>query len=82
MLAIELSPDTEETFRLLSEETGRPLNELVQDALDHFLAEWEDQKDVEYAKKTLEEYQRNPGQPFTLDDALNRYGLSREELMS
>ena len=67
-------------FQSVSRETGRSLKELVQEALDRFLEEWEDRRDAEDAKKALGEYRRNPGQPFTLDDALVRYGLTREEL--
>lgn len=80
MLAIELSSDTEEMFQTVARETGRSMKELVQEALDRFLEEWEDRQDAEDAKKALEEYRRNPGQPFTLDDALVRYELTREEL--
>ena len=80
MLAIELPSDTEEMFQSVSRETGRSLKELVQEALDHFLEEWEDRQDAEDAKKAVEEYHRNPGHPFTLDDAMARYGLTQEEL--
>ncbi|MEO5332999.1 MAG: hypothetical protein H7839_13350 [Magnetococcus sp. YQC-5] len=80
MLAFELTTDREQLFRSVSNETGRPLNELVYEALDRFLEEWEDKQDVDDARKALQEYQRNPGMPFTLDDALDRYGLTREEL--
>ncbi|MEO5341330.1 MAG: hypothetical protein H7837_12585 [Magnetococcus sp. MYC-9] len=67
-------------FQSVSRETGRPMKELVQEALDRFLEEWEDRQYAEDARKALEEHQRNPGQPFTLDDAMVRYGLTQEKL--
>lgn len=81
MLAIEISADMENMLQSVSELTGRSLKELVQEALDRFLEEWEDQQDAVEARQILEKYHAQPGKPFTLDDALNRYGVSREELV-
>ncbi|WP_130472887.1 hypothetical protein [Candidatus Magnetaquicoccus inordinatus] len=58
MMAIELPSDTEEMFQSVSRETGRPLKELVQEALDRFLEEWENRQDAEDARIALEEYER------------------------
>lgn len=46
MLAIELPLNTEEMFQSVSRETGRSIHELVQEALDRFLEEWEDRQDA------------------------------------
>ncbi|MBF0132895.1 MAG: hypothetical protein HQL75_09965 [Magnetococcales bacterium] len=62
MLAIELSADTEEMFQMVSQKTGRPLDVLVQEALDRFLEEWEDQQDVVEAQQLYREFKEG-GEP-------------------
>ncbi|MBF0163801.1 MAG: hypothetical protein HQL97_13285 [Magnetococcales bacterium] len=80
MLAIEMSTDMEEMFQSVSRETGRPLHDLVHEAMDRFLEEWEDLKDAQEAAKVLEEYRRNPGPVFTLEEAMERYGVPQNQL--
>ncbi|MEO5331449.1 MAG: hypothetical protein H7839_05445 [Magnetococcus sp. YQC-5] len=65
MLAIELSSNTEALFQSVSRETGRPLNDLVQEALNRFLEEWEEQQDVMDAGIALREYEQTGGVPWT-----------------
>ncbi|MBF0098728.1 MAG: hypothetical protein HQM04_08020 [Magnetococcales bacterium] len=79
-MTIAIPADMEEMFQFVAKETGRPLEELVREALDRFLEEWEERQDAEDARIALEEYRRNPGAAFTLDDALTRYGMTRGEL--
>ncbi|MEO5331439.1 MAG: hypothetical protein H7839_05395 [Magnetococcus sp. YQC-5] len=59
MLTIELPSGTEEMFQSVSKETGRSLNELVQDALDRFLEAWEDQQDAADADRFYREFQES-----------------------
>ncbi|MBF0213380.1 MAG: hypothetical protein HQM00_07440 [Magnetococcales bacterium] len=80
MLAIELSSDTEEMFRSVSQATGRSLSELVQEAMDRFLEDWEDLKDAQEAVKVLEEYRRDPARALMTDDVLNLCGLARDDI--
>lgn len=80
MLAIELSTDMEEMFRSVSQATGRPLADLVQEAMDRFLEDWEDLKDAQDAQAVLEAYRRNPGPVFTLEEAMERYDVTQKEL--
>ncbi len=59
MLAIELPSDTEEMFQSVSRETGRSLKELVQEALDRFLEEWEDRQDAMDADRLYREFRES-----------------------
>ncbi|MBF0462566.1 MAG: hypothetical protein HQL87_14375 [Magnetococcales bacterium] len=59
MLAIELPSDTEEMFQSVSRETGRSLKELVQEALDRFLEEWEDRQDAMDADRLYREFKES-----------------------
>ena len=59
MLAIELSSDTEEMFQTVARETGRSMKELVQEALDRFLEEWEDRQDAEDADRLYREFKES-----------------------
>jgi hypothetical protein len=43
-------------------------------------ADLEDLEDIADADAVYREHLRNPGRPFTLDDALAKYGLNREDL--
>ncbi|MBF0614795.1 MAG: hypothetical protein G8237_14015 [Magnetococcales bacterium] len=80
MLAIEISPDMEEMFRSVSLATGRSLSELVQEAMDRFLEDWEDLQDAQEAGKVLEEYRRDPARAWSTDDVLNLCGLVRDDI--
>ena len=59
MLAIDLPSDTEEMFQSVSRETGRSLKELVQEALDRFLEEWEDRQDAMDADRLYREFKES-----------------------
>ncbi|MBF0369398.1 MAG: hypothetical protein HQL52_08085 [Magnetococcales bacterium] len=66
MQTIQLSQDMEEMFQTLAKETGRPLKELIHEALDRFLHEWEDQQDAEESERLYREYMESgePGIPW------------------
>ena len=69
MLAIELPSDTEEMFQSVSRETGRSLKELVQEALDRFLEEWEERQDAAEAARRYREFKESGDSPtFTSEE--------------
>ena len=80
MLAIELPSDTEEMFQSVSRETGRSLKELVQEALDHFLEEWEDRQDAAEAARRYREFKESGEVGISLDDMIRELGLTRSDL--
>ncbi|MBF0308473.1 MAG: hypothetical protein HQL56_02935 [Magnetococcales bacterium] len=80
MLAIELSPDMEEMMESVSRETGKSMKELVREALDRFLEEWEDRHDAIVAERVQVAYLKSPGSFATMDDVLEEAGLSRDDL--
>ncbi|HAT50872.1 MAG: hypothetical protein HQL07_14180 [Nitrospirae bacterium] len=75
MLAIELSADVEEMFRTVSQKTGRPLDELVQEALDRFLEEWEDQRDAVEAQQLYREFKEDGEQGIPWKDVKSSMDL-------
>ncbi|MBF0098724.1 MAG: CopG family transcriptional regulator [Magnetococcales bacterium] len=79
-MTIAIPADMEEMLQFVAKETGRPLEELVREALDRFLEEWEERQDAEDARIALEEYRRNPGSALPLDDVLRELGFSRDSL--
>ncbi|MBF0183720.1 MAG: ribbon-helix-helix protein, CopG family [Magnetococcales bacterium] len=79
-MVITIPADMEQAFQSVADETGQPLPELIREALARFLEDLEERQDAVEARQILEEYRRMPGEPFTLDDALTRYGLTRNEL--
>ncbi|NGZ26294.1 MAG: CopG family transcriptional regulator [Magnetococcales bacterium] len=80
MHTITLERDSAEQLADLAKITGKSIGECLKDAIQQYLESMEERQDVEDAQKAWEEYQRNPGKPFTLEDALTRYGLSHDEL--
>lgn len=75
MLAIELSADVEKMFRTVSQKTGRPLDELVQEALDRFLEEWEDQRDAVEAQQLYREFKEDGEQGIPWKDVKSSMDL-------
>lgn len=61
MSAITVPDDLEEMLQFVARQTGRPLEELIREALDQFLEEWENQHDAKDAHLALEAYQREGG---------------------
>ena len=82
MTTFALPTEYEGAFQTLASKTGRSMDDLMREAMARFLEEMEDREDEQEARKILEEYRRNPGKSFTLDDALDHYGLKRGDLTS
>ncbi|MEO5341304.1 MAG: hypothetical protein H7837_12440 [Magnetococcus sp. MYC-9] len=80
MLAIELPSDTEAMFQSVSRETGLSLKELVQEALDRFLEEWEDRQDAAEAVRRYREFKESGEAGISLDDMIRELGLTRSDL--
>ncbi|MEO5370493.1 MAG: hypothetical protein H7833_10540 [Magnetococcus sp. DMHC-1] len=59
MHAIHIPTDMEEMFQFIANKTGRSLDDLIQDALDHFLVEWEDQQDAIEADRLYREFKES-----------------------
>lgn len=80
MHTIQLTHDIESMFQTVAYKTGRTLEELVNEALDRFLEEWEDQQDTEEAQQIYREFKESgePGIPF--DQVLKNAGLTRADL--
>ncbi|MBF0610583.1 MAG: CopG family transcriptional regulator [Magnetococcales bacterium] len=80
MQTITLEGDSAEQLADLAKITGKSIGECLKDAIQQYLESVEEHQDAEDAQKIWEEYQRNPGKPFTLEDAMARYGLSHDGL--
>lgn len=80
MTMFSLPIEFDKPIRALSRETGRSTDDLLREAMANYLEDMEDREDAEEARKVLAEYRCNPGKPFSLDDALDRYGLKRVDL--
>ncbi len=80
MNTFSIPVEFEDSFDSLSKKTGRSTEELLREAMANFIEDMEDREDAKEAKRILDEYRQNPGQPFTLDDALGSYGLTRDDL--
>ncbi|MBF0425732.1 MAG: ribbon-helix-helix protein, CopG family [Magnetococcales bacterium] len=59
MHTVQLTDDMEEMFRAVAAQTGRPLDELIRDALNHFLEEWEDARDAEDAERAYHAFEES-----------------------
>ncbi|MBF0271131.1 MAG: hypothetical protein HQL98_03510 [Magnetococcales bacterium] len=79
---VALPDDLEESFRMMAEETGQTIHECVIKAMRRYLEEMEERHDIEDAQSALAVYGRHHGPALTLEDAMERYGLTREELIS
>ncbi|HIJ83058.1 MAG: hypothetical protein HW380_581 [Magnetococcales bacterium] len=75
MLAIELSTDMVDMLQVVSESTGRPLKELVQEALNRFLEEWEDQQDATEAQQLYREFKEGDEQGIPWKDVKSSMDL-------
>ncbi|MBF0283991.1 MAG: hypothetical protein HQL51_05985 [Magnetococcales bacterium] len=80
MIALTLPQEAENRLQELAHETGRSVEECLKEAAFLYLEAMEERRDAADARVVLEEHRRAPGAPFTLDDALERYGLRRETL--
>lgn len=68
MISITVSDDIESQLRRVANEIGGSIDDLVKDASRHYLAERElDKQDIESARLSLEEYDREGG-GVTLDE--------------
>ncbi|MBF0427829.1 MAG: hypothetical protein HQL94_02805 [Magnetococcales bacterium] len=81
MQAIELPNDMEKMFQSVSRDTGRTLNDLVQEALGRFLEEWEDRQDAVDATRLYREFKESGEAGIPLDKLLQDVGLTRSDLV-
>lgn len=80
MHTIPLTKDFEEMFQFIANKTGRPLEDLVHEALDHFLEAWEDQQDAEEAQQLYRAFKESGEQGVSFDEVLKSAGLTRADL--
>lgn len=59
MHTIQLTHDMEAMFRSVARKTGQSLDQLVHEALDRFLEEWEDQQDSEEVQRLYLEFKES-----------------------
>ncbi|MBF0098726.1 MAG: ribbon-helix-helix protein, CopG family [Magnetococcales bacterium] len=58
-MTIAIPADMEEMFQFVAKETGRPLEELIREALDRFLEEWEERQDAMDADRAYREFKES-----------------------
>ncbi|WP_130472110.1 hypothetical protein [Candidatus Magnetaquicoccus inordinatus] len=58
-MTIAIPADMEEMFQFVAKETGRPLEELIREALDRFLEDWEDRQDAIDADRVYREFKES-----------------------
>ncbi|MBF0159355.1 MAG: hypothetical protein HQL58_07495 [Magnetococcales bacterium] len=80
MVTVELSEEFEQGFSVLSHETGRSVGDLIHDALECFLEEWQDKQDAILADRLLQEFEESGESGIPFEELLKESGFTLDDI--